>query len=250
MKKDIFRYRIITNLQCNNRCKFCYQTYKPEKGSDIILSIDKLKSTMEKTFTKNGKLERSTLMGGESLLLTNICDYVKITKQYSKTVCLVTNGTLLTEGLLENLNNSGLDEIAISIYSINNFNNMIGILTQANKIIKNMRVNIPRCEESSDDKLKLIVEMCLDNDFGCVVCEDLMGRYGEPHDLVISKWENIFEIKNEHNFITYLDTKRQKNFGLFAHYSGYNNTDIIITPLGNFSSWEKYCNKIDNYDLY
>ena len=112
MKKDIFRYRIITNLQCNNRCKFCYQTYKPEKGSDKILSLDKLELTMSKVYKMNGKLDRSTIMGGESLLLENICEYVKVAKKYSKTVCLVTNGTLLNEPLLYSLNESGLDEIA------------------------------------------------------------------------------------------------------------------------------------------
>jgi len=247
---DIFRYRIITNLQCNNRCSFCYQTFKPAIGSDIVLSIDKMESTMEKVFKKNGKLKRATIMGGESLLIENISKYIEITKKYAETVCLVTNGRLITLDLLKSMVLAGLDEIAISIYSLKNFKEMLSILNVTNMVIPNMRVNIPRCDESSYDKLKKLVEMCLDNNFGCVVCEDLMGRFGEPHDKVISKWENIKEVSNEHNFILYKNLERNKNFGLFAHYIGYNNTDIIITPLGNYCSWEKYCNKIENYDLH
>jgi len=246
---NIFRYRIITNLQCNNRCTFCYQTYKPKIGTDHILSIDKMEDTMKKLFKVHGKLKRATLMGGESLLLPNIDEYVKVVNNYANDICIVTNGRLITKDLLLRLRNNGLKELAISIYSIDNFNNMLDILKLSNSIIGNMRVNIPRCDNSSYDKLKVIVEKCLDNNFGCVVCEDLMGRYGEPHDKVIKKWKNISEIKNEFNFVTYLDNKRKKEFGLFAHYSGYNNTDFIITPEGNFTSWEKYCNKIENYDL-
>lgn len=56
----IFRYRIITNLQCNQRCSFCYQNDKPEPGTDYKLSLSKLEATMKKV----GKLKRATLMGG------------------------------------------------------------------------------------------------------------------------------------------------------------------------------------------
>lgn len=249
MKKDLFRYRIITNLQCNNRCSFCYQTYKPKVDSDIILDLNTMRNTMQKVFNARGVLSRATIMGGESLLLPNIDNYVRVTKNFSDVVCIVTNGKLITHELILRLRDNGLDEIAISIYSLKNFNEVLDNLLLANEYIPNMRVNIPRCNESSYEKLKYLVELSLDNGFGCVVCEDLMGRYGEPHDVVIPKWDGVIEVKNDYNFITYKDLKRNKEFGLFAHYSGYNETDFIITPVGNFSKWEKYCNKIENYDL-
>jgi len=175
---------------------------------------------------------------------------VNVAKRFSKIVCIVTNGKLITESLIQRLKYAMLDEIAISIYSLKNFNDVFDNLKLANEYIPNMRVNIPRCDESSYDALKYLVEKSLDSNFGCVVCEDLMGRYGEPHDIVIPKWEGVCEVRNEHNFITYKDLKRNKEFGLFAHYSGYDETDFIITPVGNFTKWEKYCNKIENYDLH
>jgi sulfatase maturation enzyme AslB (radical SAM superfamily) len=84
---DIFRYRIITNLQCNNRCTFCYQTFKPKVGSDIVLSPEKMEETMRKVFKSRGKLRRATLMGGETLLLANAADYVEIANTYANTTC-------------------------------------------------------------------------------------------------------------------------------------------------------------------
>ena len=38
-------------------------------------------------------------------------------------------------------------------------------------------------------------------------------------------------------------------FGVFGNYTGYDATDIIITPVGNFCKWEQYCKKIGNSEL-
>ena len=55
--------RIITNLHCNYKCKFCYQKSKRREILDtisLLLSLDEYK---EKQF------EYCTIMGGESTLL-------------------------------------------------------------------------------------------------------------------------------------------------------------------------------------
>lgn len=110
----VFRYRIITNFHCNQNCYFCFQ---PEKNCKI-LDINKMEETMKKV----GKLERATIMGGESLLLPNIVDYFKIVNKYVNTICLVTNGTKLNEKLVKQLVENGLEEMAISISSIEQYN--------------------------------------------------------------------------------------------------------------------------------
>ena len=40
-----------------------------------------------------------------------------------------------------------------------------------------------------------------------------------------------------------------RDFGVFGNYTGYDATDIIITPVGNFCKWEQYCKKIGNNSL-
>jgi hypothetical protein len=183
-----------------------------------------------------------------------LSDYIALAKEYAETVCLVTNGTLLSTGILHSYRIAGLDEIAISISSMANYEYLGTPIHAANWIIDNCRINIPRCEETSGEKLHLLVRKILNDGYGCVVCEDLNGRYGEPHEKVIESWGDVYHKKSDgHNFFTYsmrdLDKHANTKFGLFAHYSGYDNTDVIISPLGNFSVWEQYCKAVGNNDV-
>lgn len=232
-----FRFRIITNFNCNQNCYFCFQPLKEK----IILPIDKLL----KTINKCKYMKRSTIMGGESLLVPNLPEYIKIAKTKSQIVCLVTNGTLLNEDNLLEFKKCGLDEIAISISSLEQYNNRFEQIKLANDIIPNCRVNIPKCWESVGNKLYYLIDKILNDDIGVVVCEDLMGRYGI---FEFEKYMGAELIRTDgYNFLTY--KYKDKEFGLFAHYEGYNRTDIIITPIGNFSDWRMYCKKIGNHEL-
>jgi hypothetical protein len=59
---------------------------------------------------------------------------------------------------------------------------------------------------------------------------------------------NTVKIKDDgYGFYDYMWNGHQ--FGVFGNYSKYNDCDIIITPLGNFCSWEKYCAKVENMNL-
>ena len=40
-----------------------------------------------------------------------------------------------------------------------------------------------------------------------------------------------------------------RTFGVFGNYGKYNRSDIIVTPLGNFCDWEKYCKSVKNNEL-
>ena len=104
MKKGIFRYRIITNLNCNmnestgvnGNCYFCYQKFK----SPLRLDCDKMEDTLKKV----GVLKRATIMGGESLLNPELVKIVKIVSDYtSEGICLVTNGILLNRDIIVTL---------------------------------------------------------------------------------------------------------------------------------------------------
>lgn len=131
-KGRIFRYRVITNFHCNQNCYFCFQPEKSEK----ILDIEKMEETMKKV----GKLERATIMGGESLLLPNIVDYFEITNKFVNTICLVTNGTKLTENLTKDLVKNGLEEMAISISYMEQYNARKEQILIAKEYVPNLRI--------------------------------------------------------------------------------------------------------------
>lgn len=246
----LFRYRIITNYNCNQNCYFCFQPFKEQR----ILDINRMEATMKKV----GKLERATIMGGESLLLPNIVDYFEVTNNYANTICLVTNGTKLTEQLTKDLVKNGLEEMAISISSMEQYIARRDQILIAKEYVPNLRINIPKSYESIGDKLHLMIDTMLNDDLGVVVCEDLMGRYGE-YELETKFGAKL--INNDgHNFLTF--KYKDKIFGMFAKHDGddtsdgYDLTDCIICPEIDkdygarvFSDWRLYCKYVGNLSL-
>lgn len=246
MKKDIFRYRIITNLNCNmnestgvnGNCYFCYQPFK----EPLYLDYEKCLDTMKKV----GVLKRATIMGGEATIRDDLDEFIKLAKEYTtEDVCLVTNGILLDEERIKKYKKAGLSEVAISISSIEQYERRRDQALLCKKYIENTRINIPKCRESTKDKLVVLLKRILTDGFYVIVCEDLMGRYGS---FDFQEKMNCTKIKDDgHNFYDYEWNNHQ--FGVFGNYTGYDDTDIIITPVGNFCRWEDYCNEIGNKRL-
>lgn len=246
VKENIFRYRIITNLNCNmnestgpnGNCYFCYQPNK----TPLQLDINK----MEETMNKVGKLKRATIMGGESTLRKDLSEIIKITKKYiSEDICLVTNGILLNEEKIKEYKEAGLTEVAISISSMEQYLKRREQALLCKKYIPNTRINIPKCKESTGILLVELLKTILTDDFYIIVCEDLMGRYGDFNFQKNLETEKIYD--DGCNFYNYIWNGHK--FGVFGNYTGYDETDIIITPIGNFCKWETYCEKVGNCEL-
>ncbi|MBR1449172.1 MAG: radical SAM protein [Prevotella sp.] len=245
-RKDIFRYRIVTNLNCNmnestgpnGNCYFCYQKYKANRRLDI----DKCRDTMRKI----GILKRATIMGGEAILNPQLPDFIRLAHEYvTNDVCLVTNGILMTEDRARLYADAGLSEVAISVSSLEQYQRRREAALRCKSYIWNTRINIPKCKESTGDKLVELLREVLTDGFYCVVCEDLQGRYG---DFDFQQKMGTIKIKDDgFGFYDYMWQGHQ--FGVFGNYAKYNDCDIVITPLGNFCSWEKYCAKVENVEL-
>lgn len=241
MKDGIWRYRIITNLNCNmnestganGNCYFCYQKFK----SPLRLDYGKLESTLKKV----GVLKRATVMGGESLLNPELVKIVSLVSKYtSDGVCLVTNGILLNENIVQQLKDAGLTEVAISVASPQQYERRRDAAILCKNIIPNTRINIPKCKESINPDL---LKKALTDGFYCIVCEDLQARYG---DLQLPNGS----VKIGDDGYGFYDYEwNGHKFGVFGNYGKYNRSDIIITPLGNFCDWEKYCKAVKNTSL-
>ena len=191
-------------------------------------------------------MTRATIMGGESTILHNLDEYIKLTREnVEKDVCLVTNGILLNEDRIKKYAEAGLTEVAISISSLPMYMARREQALLCRKYIPNTRINIPKCNESNGQYLVSILKQVLTDGFYTVVCEDLMGRYG---DFTFEKDLPATKIKDDGcNFFDYEWEGHQ--FGVFGNFIGYNQTDIIITPVGVFSRWEDYCKKVGNTNL-
>ena len=251
VKKSIFRYRVITNLNCNmnestgphGNCYFCYQPLKEPLQLDMAKAI----STMDKV----GILKRATIMGGESTIRKDLPDIIRAVRAHvSEDVCLVTNGILLDEERIKSYSEAGLTEVAISVSSMEQYARRRDQALLCRKYIPNTRLNIPKCKESTGDKLVELLKACLTDNFYVVVCEDLMGRYS---DFDFQDKMGTSKVKDDGcNFYDYVwkdENGISHQFGVFGNYTGYDATDIIITPVGNFCKWEQYCKKIGNSEL-
>ena len=108
---------------CNMKCKFCYATFDDMRiinqlsKNDVFNILDKLKAK---------GLQKITFAGGEPLLYKRIIEVVTYSKAIGLTTSIITNGSLLTDELLEKLKGE-LDWIGVSIDSLNETtNNLIG----------------------------------------------------------------------------------------------------------------------------
>lgn len=115
---------------CNMSCKFCYATFedmhltKQLPKEDAFKILDKL---------KEAGLQKITFAGGEPLLYKWIYEVIEYSKQIGLTTSIITNGSLLTNELIEKFKGK-LDWIGISVDSLNETTNKLIGRTYKNKV--------------------------------------------------------------------------------------------------------------------
>lgn len=254
--------RMITNLHCNNKCKFCYQKNKEKKILDLEVLMSVLsrgcyaeRAVLPSTYKQ---YEYCTIMGGESTLLPDLCEYIKIGSLYANQTRLTTNGRLLTPTMVQNMVVCGLNGINISISTIDNEkykkihgvgeNFGLGILQSIinrTKDIIDYRINIPLCEENCENNfvhLKECIEMfVMDAGLNVTMCEDIKGTYS-----AYDQFEKIgCTVKEVTDYGLILLDYKGKQIGYYTHRNNnYNETDLVITPLGTFINWDGYCEAV------
>jgi len=250
-----FRLRLITNLNCNFNCDFCYQ----KKKCNDILSVDEVKRQL----SGYDRFERVSIMGGESTLLDNLPEYIAAVAEKCDTVGLTTNGSRFDEDLMLRCKDAGLDEVAFSIPSFKHFEEITG--HEINDVLNNLqmamhhfprgavRVNITQNEwnmrnqidESTGKEISAeIYEMILlfnMKDLFVVICEDIAGNWVMDFE----KEMNAELISEKHGYMMYeYLTFFHGAFGFFHDYLKYDDTDIIMTPVGTFMKWSEYCSAV------
>ena len=115
LKKEQIRFvEIFVTLACNAKCDFCSNGLFTKKVG--ILSLEKYLDIIDQC----AKLDVPVigLIGGEPMLYKGINDLVKRAKYHGIYSILATNGTLLNETKVKELADLGLNNITISIHSL------------------------------------------------------------------------------------------------------------------------------------
>jgi len=103
---------------CNMRCMFCFATFQDVRRTVLPDGhLPKQDAELVVTRLAEAGFRKITFAGGEPLLCPWIVDVVSLAKSHGLTTALVTNGSLLSDDLLENFR-CILDWITLSIDSI------------------------------------------------------------------------------------------------------------------------------------
>ena len=121
--KTFFNIVLVPSLACNFSCPYCFEKDLKCGSEDIKKYFSALKKFAKKNF-KNYKCIQISLFGGEPLLFAKQCieflDWVKKDAKennYKYFTSIVTNGSLLTEKILDGLLENDLRMLQITIDS-------------------------------------------------------------------------------------------------------------------------------------
>lgn len=242
--------RVITNLHCNSNCSFCYQQNKSNKVLPVEQLLEAVKPYGYKQF------EYCTIMGGESTVLkpSDLYQYIRIGSTFSKQTRMTTNGKLLTHDYVHLLKSAGLDGINVSFAVLDeekylkvhgshcNIDYLLGIIDER---YLDFRINIPLCKENMEndcEELKHMLNLIVkEGHHNVTMCEDIKGTY--------SLYENFEKIgckevgRTDYGLI-FLEYAGEK-IGYYTHRNNnYNDTDLVVTPVGNFINWDGYCKEV------
>jgi len=106
---------------CNLNCSFCSVDEGITEKTDIIVQVEYLIKEFSKIAAiKKHPVEANIGPQGEPLLYPKLVALVKGLKEHGATIISMnTNGTLLTEKLIDELANAGLDRINLSLHALN-----------------------------------------------------------------------------------------------------------------------------------
>lgn len=229
------------------RCSFCYQ--RDMLKSQLTLDKGVLASEVDSL----GCSPVTTIMGGESLLLDDLDDYVKIVA-CGGVVRLITNGTLLSQKLLLSLSRAGLHEIAISARSVANYRAIREKILEARNVFpkchpsrswrdsiqsSGVQINIPPCSPS---ELRGIIQLSVEDGLYALVCTDMRKGYRADHNFL----DEAVLISRDGGGLETWEVRGSggMRFGVVADHSAYDCDDRIVSPLGSFDKWNDYYTRV------
>lgn len=112
-KKAKTAFIIMTNA-CNGHCKYCFA---PKKKS--VQYIDTKQTSRAINNVSKKYLSQIVLTGGEPLMHENIFEFISSIGNRGKHLHMISNGSLLTAGLIKELKKVGMNSISLSCNGLN-----------------------------------------------------------------------------------------------------------------------------------
>ena len=101
--------------KCNERCIHCYLPNQ-KKNTGQILSMEKIKSVIDELIELEGS--SITFTGGEAMLHPQLKDIIRYAKHKGLEVSLLSNLTLLSDSIIEVLEEADKAKVQVSLYAV------------------------------------------------------------------------------------------------------------------------------------
>jgi len=216
--RPLIELRISVTQRCNYSCIFCHREGIGENRKEIDIN------SWKRIFEASKKLgiRKIKITGGEPLLYPHILEFIRLAKTYFDEVSLTTNGYLLEE-LAQDLKESGIDRINVSLHSLNRniYKRITGVdglekvlrgIKLAKKLGISIKINVLVLKGINDTEVEDFIKFARDNmiDMQFIEYEPLLGLSDEYHisldfiDRILEKRAIAIRIKRRHYKKSYL----------------------------------------------
>jgi len=199
--------QLIVTRRCNLSCGYCTEY---DKVSEPI-PLEVLKERIDALHRL--KVVNIAMLGGEPLLHPQIAEVVAYANRHSQ-VSITTNGYLISDKLVERLNQAGLSNLQISIdtlrpdtsqYIQKSLKLVVTKLERLKRLARfNVHINIVLCQGSKDQFLETLQEI---RKFGFSVSVNLIHNSRGMVEITgpeyLKLWEHHFHEGNPFSFIEY-----------------------------------------------
>lgn len=253
--QGINSYVIMTTLDCNARCFYCY-----EKGASRISMTEKIAiATSEYIRCHSSDTVKITWFGGEPLLNTKIIDLICQKLQdygVSYFSCIITNGLLITKDLIDKVAGAwnlkrvqitldGTENIYLKTKSFvnskgNEFRTVLDNIESLLNSTVSVSIRLNQDRYNTDDLLKLLT--LLHNRFGVnehlTIYNHLLFNFEDNYTQ--DQIDDYYKLKNKLGALGYLNSYKPPK-GMNIHQCMADSPhSIVITPTGRIGKCEHY----------
>lgn len=136
-KSHLMQFQIELTSKCNERCVHCYI---PHENKNLDIEDDLFYSVIKQCSEMN--VLGIALSGGEPMTHPNFLKYLRELKKYDFSISILSNLTLLTDSIIEELKQLRISSIQVSLYSLNP--EIHDSITQVNGSFEKTFANIKR----------------------------------------------------------------------------------------------------------
>jgi len=197
-KETVHAYPLSISVEaassCNLKCRYCYQASAKDKfdrgggNMDFGLFEELIKEISGKPYPVNINFD----LGGEPFLNDRLMDMVELASAHKRFTNISTNGTMLTDEIIDRILDSGLNKIGFSIDFLRGENMRDG--SDIREVVSNIDKMIYRRNMSKKSKPRIIIRSL---DLKGVLVKSLIGLFENRPDAVFfnppTNWAGLID---------------------------------------------------------